>query len=103
LLFNLDWVYEIGCLFTALADIATVGFWCRPCKLLLLADRSLEEFCTVLECFLYCGLVDAVFTNINEACRLEAIQNGFGCSFTDGRVRGLESREVDELALSARA
>jgi hypothetical protein len=44
-----------------------------------------------------------MFTNVDKACRLEAIQNSSGCSFTDGRIRGLEGREVDELALSARA
>jgi hypothetical protein len=103
LFLNFDRVYKICCLFAPLTDVATVGFWCRPCKLFLLADRPLEELCTVLECFFDCGFVDAMFADIDEACGLEAIQNGFGCSFTDGRVRGLEGRKVDELALSARA
>jgi hypothetical protein len=103
LFLNLDWVYKICRLLTALTDVAAVGFRRRPCKLLFLTDGPLEELCTVFECFLYCGFVDAVFTNIDEARRLEAIQNGFGCGFTNGRVRGLEGREVDELALSVRA
>jgi hypothetical protein len=71
LFLNLDWVYEICCLFASLTDIAAVGFWCRPCKLLFLADWSLEEICAVLECFFYCGFVDAVFTDVDEACCLE--------------------------------
>lgn len=72
LLFDLDRINKVSCLFASLTDIATVGLRSCPGQLLLLANWSLEKLCAVSESFFYRRFINSMVADVDEAGGLEA-------------------------------
>lgn len=110
---DLEALLEVGCLLADLVDlvrrrqqahllttgsrVAPVSLGCRPAMLHLGLEWNAEELCRLVKGRRHILGRDRYVLQVDEARRLEAVQNGVGGFLALARVAAGELGEVDEL------